>query len=787
MNEKFSSDLKLQIDNRGSAVVMVIVALAFVSALVAALFWVTTANALMKYTDIRIRRSFYSAETIAEEMRTGIQSQASKSMSLAYINALEEFTGTFDQTEFTSQYLKSMSDVYKLDSDDSKFSMEVLKSYVNTEALTKVTAPILEDPADHEMIIDTDEATLTLKNVHIIYTADDGVVSDIKTDFVVSTPKGMFNKGDKLSDYFTFSLIADKYLRVFNGTTVNLFQNAFGGNIATKIGQGKKEGNASSAILNLMQGAKYYITGGTVELDGFTYGTSGTGGTAGQKAYLMNVSENRLYATDVRVDKGDATLNGNEFVLDDFTFAGPGTLSVYGNYLGYGNKVGQISENSALMVNSRNVKLDLSNAKNFELSGRSFLGEVNDSKADQGNNAGTGGYSLTIEDKPPILMNRSIAVKADQVAYLIPPECVGVVANTGDILCGSNPVVGVTLEGKNIVFYDEYLKYKNDHLVFYGAYQTDKKDYAAQKNEAEFKQDYQHEVVVVDFDHAISDLGGHSLSEYSHEYRVMYKRQYGQTLAYFYIILDEDAAERYERDFYAVDKNEDRDHRYYDYYVNKDSVVGSDKDNVSVRGTYLDRKDGAYEITEDESFNAIEAEAKYQKYVAEYNELVRTHRYDYIISENALQNFVPENGTRYFVDGEGDDKVRAVVTRQATFAYDGNSSDNSDIRLIISEGDVTVKGDFNGLIIAKGDIIMDDLGNTININPAHQDIARLLQSSTEWTESGEKEAGTKCVFFFKDGRDIVYNGVNLANSSGVANDELEDYGDLVRYANWEKR
>ncbi|MBQ8879067.1 MAG: hypothetical protein IJ029_10095, partial [Lachnospiraceae bacterium] len=59
--------------NKGAAIVLVIVAMALVSIFAATIMWMALVNYRMKATDRKVKESFYSAETVFEQIVVGLQ------------------------------------------------------------------------------------------------------------------------------------------------------------------------------------------------------------------------------------------------------------------------------------------------------------------------------------------------------------------------------------------------------------------------------------------------------------------------------------------------------------------------------------------------------------------------------------------------------------------------------------------------------------------------------------------------------------------------------------------
>ena len=68
---------KLQKDNRGSAIVLVIVVIAFIGMLLSMMMYMALYNYQMKAADFRAQNNFYSAEMAMDEIRAGLQAKTS--------------------------------------------------------------------------------------------------------------------------------------------------------------------------------------------------------------------------------------------------------------------------------------------------------------------------------------------------------------------------------------------------------------------------------------------------------------------------------------------------------------------------------------------------------------------------------------------------------------------------------------------------------------------------------------------------------------------------------------
>ena len=73
---------KLYRDNKGSAMVMIIVIIAFIAILVSVLMFVSFSGYQMRVVDRRGKDNFYTAETVLDEINVGLQGEISGALSL---------------------------------------------------------------------------------------------------------------------------------------------------------------------------------------------------------------------------------------------------------------------------------------------------------------------------------------------------------------------------------------------------------------------------------------------------------------------------------------------------------------------------------------------------------------------------------------------------------------------------------------------------------------------------------------------------------------------------------
>ena len=385
----------------------------------------------------------------------------------------------------------------------------------------------------------------------------------------------------------------------------------------------------------------------------------------------------------------------------------------------------------------------------------------------------TEGQPDYVVDNRDILMGESIAVKGNQIAYLVPDECIGVLD-------------GETVKGKNPMTSKEY----TDLLT----------------EAAKYKNDPEHIFSEVSYTKTISALGGQPLGAYASEFKTIFYPSNGETLVYYYIVMDEDNANRYFMDYYGLKK--DRLDRYLSVYTS-DAGIQANADFVrintqgnwmqaqSVAGTQTSqlnpaKKEDAVNLTTENEhytkvFEALKAKLILSDNVTENEK--KKGVFANLINIETMTNFTGVNGGEVRFETAADaagNQYSAVITN-GDFTYTGIGT-QKNIRLIVSLKDVTVSGDFTGLIMAQGDILVDkgvtitSAGEAVTASSTgKEELTRVLQCP--FSETIE----TRPIDMFLNSSKYVLDGT----MSGT--DDTEDvlnpiqFQNLVYYQNWIKQ
>ena len=374
-------------DDRGSALVVVLVAVAFLTILGSLLLFTTYTGYQMKMMERRSNDNFYSAEAALNEVRIGIQKAASDAIAVAYTDILEHYnTSLAEESEaaFQEHFVDALFRwtnaagnplLKRVTLASSTYDLEVLRQFLSHDdavTLSSVGAPT---------VIEREDA-IVLKGLQVSY-VDDGYETTLSTDLTIGKPGFTYTLSDLILNAIQdYTIIAGGTLRpVFSENKPILVDgNAYAGSILVDGG-----------TLQARDRANYFICANdlTVRNNGAFSTEEG--------------SKLRLWTGGIALDtNGRLDLDCYTYVRDDLSVTGNGvTARLAGQYFGFGSSGDDAAASSAILLSGRGTKLDMSELKRLVLAGNSF---IDTGSAD-------------------VMMGESLSVRSNQLAYLIPISC----------------------------------------------------------------------------------------------------------------------------------------------------------------------------------------------------------------------------------------------------------------------------------------------------------------------------------------------------------------------------
>ena len=822
MKNLFMKLRKIYKDNTGSAIVMVVIAMAFISILGVTIMWMSLSNFRMKVTDEKNKQGFYTAETVFEQIKVGLQSDVSRAANTAYSYVMQNYSDWTNEAKREAEYKREFKrSLIKIITEDpsgatTKYSVDHLKKFVDGNL------NISSDPTDHGNPIryigaissgDTepdeegdiegigagvsgDETSyIVLKDLVLEYTDNDGFYSEIHTDIMISAPSTSFLMGrSELPKAFDYALIADQGIEAWDPLAVN--GGVYAGSDGIRVGSSFTVNKATTDD----KSESNVISKGPLALEK-------NSSTTINNNYNILQDESVFYASDITVDQADLDIYSDTRVANDLSITGNGSgyeVKLAGRYTGFGHEqnTDRNDESSAIIINGLNTNVDLTGLRKLILAGRAFVGTKNAKKQAEDNSEVvpvepvdvSGNKVFDYGNNNDVKMGESIAAKGNQLAYLVPSECIAV---------GSK-----SLKGKNPLTWDEYV-----------ALQT---EYASNNT-----------IKIVDIDTRISWLENFPLkyflegSTYQDATMTVYVPSNGEILLYFYVKLDDskkmdapyntnvDRASQYAQWYYEAHK--DKMDRYMQAYA--PSVKLPTGVNTVYSAATLISSDGTLkEHTVSNALRSTETSAcneysnTYDAYVISTSE---NKVFESKINETNLDTFLTDpnitgagsNPTFTIPAGESHEGLKAIVanaTTNETFTYYDYATsqfkvdskdvykfddDTGKVRVLISKKDILLTKPFTGLIITKGKVFTSGSGITVTGlgkgTAASADLKDEISSvlSTQFNTSIPYDASDpqswRPIELFVDG----YVGVG---DDGSVSDDTDIYSS-VNFSNWVKR
>ena len=769
--------------NKGFSLFTVIVSIAFVGILGMLVLYIAIANFHMKITDLKGKDSFYTAERAIEEIRVGLQEEVGDAMSEAYIEVLETYDQSgksqndvqdeirqkaFRQSFYDNLYVKVQKKLGHLQEDYVDLT-------VGDNETLEIVEPTLSEKLNRDEI--KKSSKVSLKNLKAVYVDEKGRASIIKTDIQMGIPNVKFATPSSLPDLMGMVVVANSGIICEGDPNKDI---KLTGNIYAGLLNDSEEGFPKDKDTSLL--VKNNANLSIISADKFV--CAGDINLVARSSFTSNAGV-ELWAKGLTVNSSMANLLGDTYFANDLTVAsGNGSaITIAGNYYGYGSaesaKKSHYEEryknykdtdlNSAIIVNGKATKLDLSGVQKLMLAGKSYISDP----------------SKTSD----VMTGESVTVKGTQLAYLASAKILG--DDSADSSNYTNPMT-----------YDE-----------------------AVTNGLEGN------TIPVKWDTPVETWGGKTLRDIGVDSKtpikkVFYSDNASGTVVYYYLnFTDETNASKFMSEYYQ--KNPDikkQMDKYLSFYFNGEDSGIYVKDSETyllyvTNGNILsysgkDKEGKLYSATHPKLTNKlIQDQIDYQdewfalnrKMVSNYNDLdtsvsdpddktTSPHNetdpsstvFDNLVNEKKLKEFVkneteqkyqyPKGGSHSVImcnnGSQGTNKTLQITSKEA-----------ESVRLVVCTGDVEIAKDvqFRGIIMAKGKITVNP---GVQLEAAPLEAAKVFQAQIEDENSNGQTL--KAQDFFWHGKEYVLG--NTTDNSQNTEEESTTYNlaDCVTYSNWKK-
>lgn len=795
---------KKQYHNEGASLLMVIIMVSFVGVLVSVVVYGSYYNFYMKYGDRSAKDNFYTVETALNEINIGLQRELSDSMSVSYMKVSKrgELTVQEKEDEFKKELYRSVWEKLRYVEPSStavtgKYRVDKLTLYLDKtryDTATQTGAMVLTKKDDALLEYDpTGSSKLVLKNVSLQYTDPRGYVSMLDTDISIIMPEISFVSGKEMPDIENYSTIAHVSFDTEPSTALTINGNLYvgGADDAHGVPGAMFSKNHSSLRFGNGSGAQHRVIAKRVVAE--------TGNADGSS--ITTLSGNQLWTEAIDVNSANISLLDNTYVKDDLTIDGKRSrVTLGGQYFGYGSGNVNPADSSSILINGAQTTLDMSGLRNLMLLGRAFVGATHydadtaeESDYIEDASSGSAGPHANHSD---LMLGQSVAVKGDQMMYMVPEECMGYEGN--EQVLPKNPL---TLA---------------EHTTLTTAVKVDGSGHTETDPVTGLPV---LRYTPVRLDKVFGKLGK-SPSSYGASYRPIYRKINGSIIVCYYLYFtSETMANQFFYDYYNAD--EEAFNNYIREYIadfkwnnalGRRDASGQITSPLHIAGNlvYFDRSGKAVlrQDTKAEDMGDISAitastdqiidtyEALYTKLILNRNnlassELGKTAYENIVLQGTQFDDFVAQGGgSRMEFSNVGvagvsaENEVKALVVKNrggSELVIDTTTADK--LYFVVADGDVRVTAsEFKGVIISGGTITIAPTCTSLDAEPDK------VRAALRCRWDGDRDNGPFAADVLIDGAAYLTYSTVPADSGDATNEYgYMEIADLIHYENWNKK
>ena len=401
-------------DNRGSTLVTVIVAIAFVTILTSIILATTVMNMSMKGIDRKVKDDFYYAEKGLDDVYTGVGQKTAEFAGKQYDKAFKQLGKTISNAaaaneEFKKKFLEECYTEFHGASDlKAKLDAYIVRPIVSTR-IDSVAVTNVGTDAGSVFYLNNDGMTVSsydaaktvavvIKNISVTAKDKDDYQSVITTDLVIECPTVDFlGLNAEVTDYAIIGCKGVYFTGATNKDTVEVSGNLYGGVHPSKIdasdddklfpasGKTPLYGGINILDSKVTMKSNYIVSKGDINVAG-----------AGS---MLDISSTDLMAgvpgvwfDTMRTVKGasspEINIKANMFALNDLELNADGSnVKFFDNcdYYGYNDKTLAAGDSlsysearadedsSAIIINGKSCKLDMTEVHTLALMGKAYV------------------------------------------------------------------------------------------------------------------------------------------------------------------------------------------------------------------------------------------------------------------------------------------------------------------------------------------------------------------------------------------------------------------------------
>lgn len=437
-----------KLNNKGASLVVVLIAVAFVSILTAIILSAAATNYRLKIMNNKSKKTFYSAEGALDEVYAGLGKETSNTMETAYLAVAQQLTQSI--TVGGNTY------TVKIDNDEANAKLKELyyndlytlvSEHANNNTMEQYLSSFLSEPTLAYVSsygnIDYNEkaCSIIIEDVIVQYKQNEqngDYYSTVAVDIEFGYPNKDFdfisNTVSNLETFLDYSIIAMEGVDVGNASLPSR------GSIAGGVFAGNE---GSSGGINVNTQSTLTIGNDVLSSNIVSAGNINVAGAASfsfdkGKLWCINLNAGTESQSGATITLGSA---GKVYVADDLNLEGnDSVVNLSSEYSGY-SYAGTANDgmSSAIVINGRGSTLNAVGLNKLVLAGRAYI---------DFETAGTDNY-MTAD---------SLSLRGIQQVYLVPTYYIN--AKSGVTAAPSNPMETSRLETDFYIDLTDFFAYE---------------------------------------------------------------------------------------------------------------------------------------------------------------------------------------------------------------------------------------------------------------------------------------------------------------------------------------
>lgn len=459
-------------DDRGSAFLIVILGVMFMTIVGSTVMSLATNYVITVIVDQNSTDNFYETEGVLAEIRSGLEEICGECNEKAYMEIINKYNVDSMSGEMKKEYgmlyltgiaTKLTNPAWNASTQDPTVTWDGVDQATDAEWKSFNIDPIIKKMVTRPSTLSSTyggsslrygfrydaeekEMSLIISGLKIDYVDEDGYESTVQTDINITVPDYGFEGDTTFDEMKKYLVICDNKLTVStNADPTGISGIDLIGNIYTG-GETGKHGDSG----NYKTGIEISSQAKTVRFNSDIIISRGDFSIQNGAEVEVTNQDGELWVKNVilesAADAGSTLqtklkLFTNSYILNDMSINNNNAVvNIGGKYYGYSynenNDGSKTDDNnseysSAILINGSNTTLTSDTLRKLILAGRTFV-----SKNDK---------NFTPLASSDIMMGESLAVKSNQIAYLVPTNCI---LPAGQ---GHNPLLSSEINADNIM------------------------------------------------------------------------------------------------------------------------------------------------------------------------------------------------------------------------------------------------------------------------------------------------------------------------------------------------